>query len=93
MAKGQETPNMCFVLKHIMFIGVYTVPFLPKLFRLIRDFTVAIPLLDLLKFYVKYGKKFGWLCINPCHAEHFYVLHSPIFILLTCSIPVVSMYF
>ena len=27
--------------------------------------------------------------INPCHAEYFYVLHSsPIFILLTCSIPI-----
>ena len=28
---------------------------------------------------------------NPCHAEHIYVLHSsPIFILLTYSIPVVN---
>ena len=28
---------------------------------------------------------------NPCHAEHIYVLHfSPIFITLTCYIPVVS---
>ena len=30
--------------------------------------------------------------INPCHAEYFYVLHSsPIFILLTSNIPVLSM--
>ena len=31
---------------------------------------------------------------NPCHAESFYVLHSsPIFILITCSVPVIiSMY-
>ena len=30
---------------------------------------------------------------NPCHAEYFYVLHSSnIFILLICSIPIVSMY-
>ena len=29
--------------------------------------------------------------VNACHAEYFYVLHySPIFILLTCSIPVVN---
>ena len=32
--------------------------------------------------------------INPCHAEYFFVIHtSPIFISLTCSIPVVSMYY
>ena len=32
--------------------------------------------------------------VNLCHAECFYALHSsPIFILLTCSIPVVSIYF
>ena len=32
--------------------------------------------------------------VNPCHAEFLYVLHSfPILILLTYSIPVVSMYF
>ena len=31
---------------------------------------------------------------NPCYAEYFYVLHSsPIFILLTCSIPRISIYF
>ena len=31
---------------------------------------------------------------SPCHAEYFYVLQcSPILMLLTCSIPVISMYF
>ena len=31
--------------------------------------------------------------INPCHAEYYYVLHSsPIFILLTNRIPVLSMF-
>ena len=31
---------------------------------------------------------------NPCHAKYLYVQHSsPIFILLNCSFPVVSMYF
>ena len=29
---------------------------------------------------------------KPCYAESFYVLHSSIFILLTCSIPVVRIY-
>ena len=30
--------------------------------------------------------------INPCHAEKFYELHSPLlFILLTCIIPALSM--
>ena len=33
-------------------------------------------------------------CLNPCHAKYFCVLHSSqIFILLTYSIEVVSMYF
>ena len=32
--------------------------------------------------------------INPCHAEYFYILpSSPVFILLTGIIPVVSIYF
>ena len=39
------------------------------------------------------GKQKGHSCLSVCHAEYFYVLHSfPIFILLTCSIPVISMY-
>ena len=40
------------------------------------------------------GAYFKCLFFNPYHTEYFYVLHSsPIHILLTCSIPVVSMYF
>ena len=32
--------------------------------------------------------------LNPCHAEYVYVLHSsPIYILLDCCIPIVSMLF
>ena len=30
--------------------------------------------------------------INPCHFEYFYVLHSSIVILLTYSIPVVTVF-
>ena len=38
---------------------------------------------------------FGCLIpFNPCHTEYFYVLHSsPIFTLLTCTIPIASMFF
>ena len=37
---------------------------------------------------------FTMMQINPRHAEYSYVLHFfPIFILFTCSIPVVSIYF
>ena len=50
--------------------------------------------LTVLRKHANDNEHFQSLLINPCHAEYFYVLHSyPIFIMLNCSIQVVSMYF